>query len=65
MKNQNKNDKIAFICFVVASICFFISALIGMISDDGSNWVVNMCLGSAFLCISSTYLNKDKSDENK
>lgn len=64
MKDENK-EKIAFICFLIASICFYVSAVIGMISKDGSNWIVNMCLGSAFLCLSTTHLHKDKNNKNK
>ena len=47
---KDKSEKISFICFLVASICFYISGIIGIISKDESNWVVNLCLGSAFLC---------------
>lgn len=64
-KEQNNKEKIAFICFLIASICFYISAIIGIISKDGSNWVVNLCLGSAFLCLSTTHLNKDKNNKHK
>ncbi len=61
MKNNSKNkDKIAFICFLVASICFYISAVISIVGKNGSNGVVNICLGSAFLCLSTAHLNKDK-----
>lgn len=57
---KDKSEKISFICFLVSSICFYISGIIGIISKDESNWVVNLCLGSAFLCLSTTHLNKDK-----
>lgn len=62
--NKNKKEKITFICYLIASICFYISAIIGIFSKS-SNWVVNLCLGSAFLCLSTTHLNKDKNDKNK
>lgn len=65
MKNENKKEKIVFICFLVASICFYISAIINISSNDGSDWAVNLCLGSAFLCLSTTHLNKNKSNKNK
>lgn len=67
MKEEQKNnkEKITFICFLIASICFYISAIINIISKDGSNWVVNLCLGSAFLCLSTTHLNKDKNNKGK
>ena len=57
MKNK---EKIAFICFLTASICFYAIAVIGIICEDESNWVVNLALGSAFLSISVTHLNKNK-----
>ncbi|MDE6434078.1 MAG: hypothetical protein K2L07_07585 [Lachnospiraceae bacterium] len=63
-ERQNNKEKIAFICFLIASICFYISAAIGIISKDGSNVVTNLCLGSTMLCLSTTYLNKDE-DKNK
>lgn len=56
---KDKREKTAFICFLVAAICYYISAIIGIFSKD-DNWVVNLCLGSVFLCISSTHLYKDK-----
>lgn len=57
---KDKSEKISFICFLVASICFYISSIIGIIIKDGSSWIVNLCLGSAFLCLSTIHLNKYK-----
>lgn len=62
---NRKKEKITFICYITASICFYISAIIGIISKTDGNWVVNLCLGSAFLCLSTTHLNKDKDDKDK
>lgn len=58
MKKEQR-DKVAFICFLAASLCYFVSAIIGILTKDNSNWVVNLCLGSAFLCLSTTHLNKN------
>lgn len=63
MKNMNK-DKVAFLACLVASICFYVSAIIGM-SSGAENWVVNFCLGSAMLCLSTTHLNKEEKEEEK
>lgn len=63
--NNDKKEKITFICYLIASICFYISAIIGIFSKTDSNWVVNLCLGSTFLCLSTTHLNKDKNDKDK
>ncbi len=64
MKNKQKDnkEKITFICFLVASICFYISAIFCFISEttDNSRGVINLCLGSAFLCLSTTHLNKNQ-----
>lgn len=62
--SKNNKEKIAFICFLVASICFYIGAIIGIINKNGSNGAVNLCLGSAFLCLSTTHLNKNKDKDN-
>lgn len=55
-----RRDKVSFICYLIASICFYISAIIGIVNKNESNWVVDLCLGSAFLGLSSTHKNKDK-----
>lgn len=62
---MKKDDKVSFICYLIAAICFYISGIIGIINKDGSNWVVDLCLGSAFLCLSTTHLNKDKNKKDK
>lgn len=63
-KPEKNRNKTAFICSLAASICFYISAIIGIAVTDNSSWVVNLCLGSAFLCISTVYLNKYKTKDN-
>ncbi len=57
---KDKREKISFVCFLTASICFYISAIFCFMSEttDNSTGVVNLCLGSAFLCLSTTHLNK-------
>lgn len=62
---MKKEQKIAFICYLVASICFYISAIIEIVSKEDSNWVVNLCLGSAFLCLSTTQLNQENKKNKK
>lgn len=57
MKKEQR-EKISFVCFLVASICYYVSAIIGIFSKGDSNWVLNLCLGSLFLCLSTTHLNK-------
>lgn len=57
---KDKREKISSICFLVAAICYYISGIAGIFSKEDNNWVVNLCLGSAFLCLSTTNLNKNK-----
>lgn len=61
---KKNSNKVAGICFLVASICYFICAIIGFFSEDSNGMAVtHLCLGSCFLCLSSSHFNKDK--ENK
>lgn len=64
MKKEQR-EKISFVCYLAASICFYVSSIIGIMNKDGSNWVVNLCLGSAFLCLSTTHFHKDEEKKNK
>lgn len=61
-KQENNAEKIAHICFLTASICFYIAAFIGIISKNESNWIANLCLGSATLCFSTVFFNKEGKD---
>lgn len=60
-----QREIICFICYLIASICFYVSGIIDIINKNGSNWVVNLCLGSAFLCLSSIHLNKNEDKKDK
>lgn len=53
-----KKQKICFICFLIAAICYFITALINFIDGDTSKAVVFLCLGSSFLCLSTVHWKK-------
>ncbi len=59
---KKKSGKVAFICFLSASICYYIVGIIEIVSKE-DHWVIFMCLGSAFLCLSTTYLNKNKEEK--
>lgn len=62
-EKEKKENKIVFILYIIASICFFISAILSFI--DGNNVsVTQLCLGVCFLCLSSVHYTKFK-DENK
>lgn len=63
-KEKNKKEnKVVFLSYLVASICFFISAISGFI-DRNNMAVAQLCLGACFLCLSSVHYTKYK-DENK
>jgi len=65
-KQKDSGKKAAFVGFLIASICFYVSAITGMNSKDGGYWIVNLCLGSSFLCLSMSCLSKGKNrDEDK
>ena len=60
---KDKSERMCFICFLVASICFYIVALMNFIDKDISTAIIFLCLGSSFLCLSTTHLNRN--DKNK
>ena len=66
---MKKENKIAMTSYIVASICFYVGALICFISETISNsiGIMNLCLGSTFLCLFTVFMNKenDKQDKNK
>lgn len=58
---MKEKEKIAYYCYIVASICFYISAIIEFFSDESTGMAVtHLCLGSAFLCLATTQINKKK-----
>ena len=65
MNNEQKykKEKIDFICFLVASIIFYIVSIINFIDKNTSTGVVFLCLGSAVLWLSSTHRNNDKNNK--
>lgn len=53
-------EKISYYCFLVASVCFFICAVIGFFSEGSRGMAVtHLCLGAAFLCLASTHKIKE------
>lgn len=65
MKNKLHEEKITGICYLLASISFYLSAVMDFTGTDGGNGTVHLCLGSAFLCISFIHLNRDKDKNGK
>ena len=57
--DNDKKEKVSFICFLIASICFYFVAVVNFMDDQTNTAVTYFCLGSAFLCLSTTHLNKN------
>lgn len=55
---KQKNEKITFICFMIASVCFYICSIIELCNDETSKAALHLCLGSSFLCLGTTHINK-------
>lgn len=59
---MKKENKITFILYLVSSICFFVSAILGFI-DKNNMAIANLGLGACFLCLSSVHYQKYKKDK--
>lgn len=62
---MKKSDKISSICFAIASISFYVAAIINFIQKDTSMGVVYLCLGSTNLCLFSVFMNKKDKEDKK
>lgn len=60
---MNKNDKICFVCFSIASVCFYIVGITGFLNKNSSTGVINLCLGTSFLCLASMHFSKVQDDK--
>lgn len=61
---KDKSEKICFICFLIASIGYFIVSIMNFIEEKNSTAIIFLCLGAAFLALSFTHLGKDKSKDD-
>lgn len=62
---KEKREKISFVCFLTASICYLFISIMNFIDKNNSTAVIFLCLGFSCLGLSFTHLNKDKKDESK
>lgn len=53
-----KKESVCFLCFLVASICYYIASLINLTNKNTTLAIIFLCLGSSSLCLSTTHLNK-------
>ena len=55
-----EKDKIRFICFLFASICFFIVSIMKFMDKNTASAIIFLLLGISFLLLSTTHLKNDK-----
>lgn len=55
-----KKEKIRFICFLLASICFFIVSIMNFMDKNNAPAITFLLLGISFLLLSTTHLKNDK-----
>jgi hypothetical protein len=53
-------EKIVFICFLLAALCFFAVAVMNYMDKDTAQAVTYLLLGITFLVLSTTHGKKDK-----
>lgn len=51
--------------FLFCSVCWYIAAILNFVNHNNSMGTTFLCLGSAWLCVSSLYINKNKSKEKE
>ena len=61
---KDKREKICFRCFLAASICYYIISIVNFVDKNTTAAVIFLCLGSSFLCLSTTHLN-NKNNKDK
>lgn len=55
-----EKDKIRFICFLFAAICFFIVSIMKFMDKNTATAIIFLLLGISFLLLSTTHLKNDK-----
>lgn len=53
-------EKMRFICFLLASICFFIVSTMNFMDRDIASAITFLLLGISFLLLSTTHLKNNK-----
>lgn len=62
---KDKKEKVSFVGFLTASICYFIGSILNFIDRNNGTAVMFLCLGFSFLCLATTHLDKDKNNKRK
>jgi len=60
---KNRKSKIKNKWFLMASICYYISSIALFFNKDNNMAVTNLCLGTCFLCLSMSDIDKNKKDK--
>ena len=55
---KERKERICMICFLAASACWYFVSIVNLIEQDTTAAVLGLCLGSAFLCLSTAHMNK-------
>ena len=55
---KERKERICMTCFLAASACWYFVSIVNLIEQDTTAAVLGLCLGSAFLCLSTTHMNK-------
>lgn len=60
---MKEKEQVSYYCYLIASFCFFISAVINLFSNDTQYLsVVQFCLVAVFLCLA--FARRKGKDEN-
>jgi len=57
---EDKKEKIRCICFLLASICFFIVSIVNFVDKNTTSAIPYLLLGISFLLLSTTSSRKNK-----
>lgn len=60
-----KKEKIIFICFIVASMCYYVISIVNYFNKNKTGAAIFLCLGSTFLCLSTIYQNRHDNDSDE
>lgn len=60
---KEKKEKMSFIGFLTASIIYFIGSILNFIDKNTGTGTMFLCLSFSFLCLATTHLDKDKSND--
>lgn len=62
---KDSSNKIVSTLNYFTAVCFYVVSIINFVNKDNSMGVFYLCLGSAFMCLGSVWLNKDKEKSKK